>query len=267
MNNEKNRQENKRALKIFIPIIIIAAIVGGFIGVMANVSGAEDIASDISAFLRETAYLIAPYGVVTTVVVGISLSLYFYKSAEKEFLQARETGDPEQELSETALSSLDRKISMGMLTVSIVVIVSFIFFAIVIAYIDRYVDKDGTLLITAMVFFIAGSFGGTKMQQMMVDFEKILSPEKRGSVYDMKFTEKWEDSCDEMEKLMIYKASYKAYKTANISCGAAFFLMVILSFFFDYGPLPAVVVGSVWLTVTVSYCLEAMKLDKNKINE
>ena len=40
---------------------------------------------------------------------------------------------------------------------------------------------------------------------------KELNPEKKGSVYDVKFVDKWEDSCDEAEKILIYKCAYKTY--------------------------------------------------------
>lgn len=267
MNNERNRRENKKALKVFIPIIIVAAVIGGIVGGMASTDGAKDIAANIGDFLRELLYLIAPYGVVVTGVVGVLITWYFYKSAEKEFLHSKELCRTDDEIEEEILASVDRKISLGMLTVSVAMIVSFIFFGAVVAYIDRYLDENGILIVIAIVSFIAGDFLSVKLQQMMIDFEKVLNPEKQGSVYDLKFKEKWEDSCDEMEKLMIYKASYKAYQTANKACVAAFLATVMLSFFFDYGPLPAIVTGSVWLAMTISYCLEAMKLDKEKINE
>ena len=105
------------------------------------------------------------------------------------------------------------------------------------------------------------------IQQMLVDFTKVLYPQKNGSVYDIKFSEKWEDSCDELEKLMIYKAAYKAYKTTNGMCCFGLVAMILLSFFFHYGPLPAMLVGCIWLAHTVSYYLEARRLEKEQINE
>lgn len=267
MNNERNRQENKKALKVFIPIIIVAAVIGGIVGGVASKDGAKDIAANIGDFLAEFIFAIAPYGVIVTVVAGFLVAWLFCKSAEKEFRHERELCAAEDEIKEEALVSMDRKISFGLLAVSVSVIVSFMFFAAVVAYIDRYLDRSWVLFIVVTAVFAAGNFIAIKVQQVMVDFEKILNPEKQGSVYDLKFKEKWEDSCDEMEKLMIYKASYKAYRTANNACVIAFLAMIMLSFFFDYGPLPAMVAGSVWLATTVSYCLEAMKLEKQKINE
>ena len=48
----------------------------------------------------------------------------------------------------------------------------------------------------ALIVFIAGNFLRMKLQQMTVDFQKIMNPEKQGSVYDLRFQKKWEESCD-----------------------------------------------------------------------
>lgn len=45
-----------------------------------------------------------------------------------------------------------------------------------------------------------------------------------------------------------------------------FTALLLFSFFFDYGPLPAMAVGGIWLAATVSYCKEAIRLEKEKIN-
>ena len=42
--------------------------------------------------------------------------------------------------------------------------------------------------------------------------------------------------------------------------------MMMLSFFFDYGPLPAVATGVIWLVTAISYFREAQKLGREKIN-
>ena len=40
--------------------------------------------------------------------------------------------------------------------------------------------------------------------------------------------------------------------------------LLLLGFFFDYGPLPAAAVGVVWLVNTITYCREAIRLEKEK---
>ena len=80
------------------------------------------------------------------------------------------------------------------------------------------------------------------------------------------FQKKWEESCDELEKFTIYRSAYKAYNTGTKVCVIMFTSLLLLSFFFDYGPLPAAAVGVVWLVNTVTYCREAIRLEKEKIN-
>ena len=130
------------------------------------------------------------------------------------------------------------------------------------ADLEYFVSSNHVLMIVTVVVFIVGSLVQTKQQQLMVDLEKEMNPSKTGSVYDSKFRDKWEESCDEMEKMMIYKSAYKAYKSAGLACLFLWVITAILSIAFKTGPLPCIAVSIIWLVMTVSYCREAMRLDK-----
>ena len=91
---------------------------------------------------------------------------------------------------------------------------------------------------------------------------KEMNPSKKGSVYNVKFRDKWEESCDELEKVIIYKSAYKAYKTTALTCIVLWVVTATLSIAFKTGPLPSIAVSIIWLVQTVSYCREAMKLER-----
>lgn len=266
VTNEQHKQENKKALKILVPITIAAGIFGGIIGVLATTQGAQGLAEKFADVLHEFLFIIGPWAVIITSLAGIIGSLFIYKSAQKEY-QENLPSSPDEEIEEAVFAKIEGKISSAILLISVTMILSFMFFAIIVAYMDRYVEGPLWLLLLAFIAFIISMFGEGKIQQMLVDFTKVLYPQKNGSVYDIKFSEKWEDSCDELEKLMIYKAAYKAYKTTNGMCCFGLVAMILLSFFFHYGPLPAMLVGCIWLAHTVSYYLEARRLEKEQINE
>ena len=99
-------------------------------------------------------------------------------------------------------------------------------------------------------------------QQKIVDLTKKLYPEKRGSVYDVKFEKKWFESCDEAERTAIGQAAYHAYKATNMTCLLLWMVLVIGNMLFDFGLMPIAVVTLIWLISTVSYCLHAMKYGK-----
>lgn len=57
-----------------------------------------------------------------------------------------------------------------------------------------------------------------------------MAPEKKTSVYDLKFQKKWMDSCDEAEKILIGKCAYKAFGKTNLTC---VILAAVLALFWD----------------------------------
>ncbi len=262
VTNEQHKQENKKALKMLVPVVIVAAIIGGLIGGFATTNSAQDFAEIFETALGSLMYTFSPWGVIGVSILGIIMSLCLYKSATKLYVNNL-PDSPSEEIEEELFDFVERKLSMGMIVNSVAMVVSFTFFGVVAAYIDGYIlENKLILLVVALVIFIGANFGQAKIQQMFIDFIKVMHPDKKGSTYDFKFSEKWEESCDELEKLMIYKSAYKAYKTTNATCCIALVLMILLSMIFHYGPFPAIIVGCIWLILVMSYSLEAMRLDK-----
>lgn len=259
---EQNKQENKRAMKKLVPITIAVGIVGGIIGGVAVFDSTQNTAEWIKSLLGDFAYTFAPWGVVLVSVLGIAISLYLYKTSTKIY-ENNLPEDPKEEMEEELFDKVERSLSMAMIVNSFTMVMSFTLYGVMIAYFERYfIDDNIVSIVVALVAFIASVLGQAKIQQILTDFIKIMHPDKLGSTYDFKFSEKWEESCDELEKLMIYKSAFKAYKTTNLTCCIALVVMILLSMYFHYGPLPAVIVGVIWLTLTMSYSLEAMRLDK-----
>lgn len=239
MDSSKNKQENKKALKVFIPLIIVCGLIGGVIGFFSGSDSVQGVAGSIAEFAGKFIYMISPYCLIITVVVGMAAALHFYRGAKSDFTAwqaaAMSGGDDEEDMDEEVLESIDKKLSRAMLATGVSSIVAFMFFAVEIAYINRYLDENWILYIVVLIAFIGENFGGLRLQQLIVDFEKVLNPEKKGSIYDVKFHKKWTESCDEMEMLLIYKAAYKSYCVTNKACVLAFTVLMVLSFIFSYG--------------------------------
>ena len=149
-----------------------------------------------------------------------------------------------------------------MFILSVIMIVQMLFFGIMMADLENIADYSFAIAMVATGVFVVGNLAQLKQQQLMVDLEKEMNPSKRGSVYDAKFRDKWEESCDELEKIIIYKSAYKAYKTTALTCVILWIVTATLSIAFKTGPLPSVAVTVIWLVQTVSYCREAMKLER-----
>lgn len=264
MNNEKNKIENRKALKVYIPFLIVMAVVGGIIGLFSTTDAAQRWTVYIEDAFNNAVYVISPWAVVGFTAAGMIIAAIYYKRGRE--LYNKSLGEQDDDVLDEMFRKVDINISKVMMAINVCEILSMIFFAATIAYIEDYIKDNKKIYIMVLVVFVAGNFIRVKMQQMAVDFVKIMNPEKNGSVYDLSFQKKWEDSCDEFEMFTRYKAAYKAYRTSTLTCLAMFTILLILNFFFEYGPLPNMAVGVIWLVSTVGYCREAMKIDKEKIN-
>ena len=266
MNSDRNKKENRKALKIFIPIIICCGLIGGLIGYFSTTETVVDTAGQLSRFIEKVIYASTPYAIIIIVLIGIAASLAYYKSGARDAEASKNESESDEDAGYELYTVADEKLSKGMMVIGISEILSLLFFSVMIAYIEDYINEKFYIYMVTIAVFVIGTFVRLKIQQSLVDFQKMMNPEKRGSVFDFNFQKKWEESCDELEKLVIYKSAYKAYKTAMFACGSVFIIMMLCSFVFGYGPLPAISVGIIWLIIVISYYREAMRLGKDKIN-
>lgn len=102
------------------------------------------------------------------------------------------------------------------------------------------------------------------IQKLILDIEKKLNPEKQGNVLDFNFQKVWMNSCDEAEKLIVYKAGYKAFLNTNITCIILCMVAFVVTLLFKPDVLALVFVCIIWFANNLSYMLKAAKLEKRK---
>ena len=125
--------------------------------------------------------------------------------------------------------------------------------------IQSYIKAN--LFIVGFILCIASSI---LIQNKIINLEKEINPLLKGSVYDVKFSKKWLDSCDEAIKLGIYKSAFKAYTTVTNTCLILWVICIIGYGLWDFGVVPMVMVTIIWLVQTISYCIESIKSSKVK---
>lgn len=268
MENEKNesiKKENRKALKIYIPILLICTVLGGVVGFFTSTGDVQHLGTKLGSWLGEFFYQISPYCLIVAEAISIAASLYFYLSARKAANQYH--GEEEEDEEEALYEQADIKTSKSMIAANIGLILNFLFFGISFSQIDRNCEERLALFMISIAVFMLSAFAEVWLNQLQVDLTKRLNPKMKGSVYDMKFHKKWEESCDEAEKLTIYKAAYKAFQMLNKMCSTLWLLLILGSMVFHYGALPVVVVTLIWLTVILTYYREGMRLEHGKINE
>ena len=100
-------------------------------------------------------------------------------------------------------------------------------------------------------------------QARYVKLLQKVHPEKKGDIASKDFHKQWLESCDEAEKEAVYQSSYSTYIFSGKLIGILLVVTMIAHLFFNTGVFAIVVVGVIYLCITVKYCVSCVKL-KNK---
>lgn len=249
------RQDNNKAGAKFAVILAISLIVGVISGMMVcllKYSFGEMAAEGIQKLI----VLSSGYCSLILNVVLTLIAMCLYKQARKMYANWEEDDDEQ-------IDRIEKKLSFATLFTSLNMIQGYFFFAVGAGRNAGLEDAGQTIIfVVNMAALILTVVLTTLSQKLIIDFEREMNPEKRGSVYDMDFLKKWEASCDEAEKMAIYKAGYKSYKATHMCCLGLWLFCVLAGFIWDIGILPVAMVTVIWLVSVVSYYINCMKKSK-----
>ena len=254
---KENKTENKKAAKLFIIVMAASTVVGGIFGffsmdIMEFLKSRNVTADTVSTEAIRILAIAAPYAIWILGMICFFYAAIALKKGKKEFA---ENGFDNEDI----LEKIDKRLNMGVfLTGSLLLVDYFLFSAHTLAIVK---DVRGIFIefLISIVGFIVSIVLSIVLQQKIVDFVKEMNPEKRGSIYDMKFQNKWMDTCDEAEQLIIYRVSYRAYKKVNSLCMWLFILLFFISVVFKTGLFSIAVVLGILFYSNVVYMLEAAK--------
>ncbi len=246
--NDHVKRDNRRALPKYLLTILLYGLLGGVLGFFTGVAGAAGVAETVRQALDRLLAVCAPWGIVASAVILLGAGWYLYAAAKRRFT----AWDGEDE---DTMDDVERQLSWALLLTGLMIVLDFFFFAASIIY-ERFLQD--------LILFLASVAVLVVLQQKIVDLERRINPEKRGSVYDMKFQKTWMDSCDEAERAQIGQACYTAYRMGNKVCVFLWVALLILNFVFDFGLLPIAAVLVVWGVMQTAYALECIRLSKRK---
>ncbi len=263
MKNDEIRSANRKALPKFLLFAVVCAIIGGVIGYYSGHGAANGGMDQLVGMMKDAGSFfgthIAPWLMLALVVIMPAVCVPIYRSARK--LAA--AWDGEDEDTSDAVDVVIWLTSAAMIL---------FFFLIAASYSGGFAtfdSKDSTIIFSiGVAAFFAIMVEAIIIQQKCVDTAKQTNPEKKASVYDMRFQKKWLEECDEAEKIMIGKCAFKAYSTTNMVCAVLAIVLAVSALVFDIGFLPSLVVCLVWIVNLSVYCREAMRYSKagNKIS-
>ncbi len=198
-SKERIEAEDKKSLKKFRLIIIGGFIIGILIGVSSALIDDVSLPMDeiIESMKNVMIYVIPGFTALISIII---FAICIYRLRRMEQLYQDWDG-------------------VNAITTIILIVILFLYGAEFYFFnrTDSFVSSF-VLLAAATIVFMASLFVGIMIQKKAINLTKLLNPEKRGSVYDLNFNKKWEDSSDEREMSARYRAGYQAYKATQITC-------------------------------------------------
>lgn len=252
---KKNNLEDKRAAGRFFSILLastlLGGVIGGFMGGLAMSLYSEGVSfTQFWNGLQNQIADMAVYGLVGGDVILLAVSCCLYLDAKKKF----RLWDGEDE---ERIEAIEKRLTLSMMFSNILSICSVIFFGLSIY---NYVEDEKHLfsLYGLVLFFVAATGFLVALQRLTINLEKEINPEKKGSALDFNFRKKWVESCDEAERTKLYKCGYRAFNAANKACTFLSAILIVTGTLFEISQLPLIIVGFIWITLVVSYCLESL---------
>ena len=157
----------------------------------------------------------------------------------------------------------DRTLSWGMVWTSAAQLLGFLLFGITASLLPLGYIRAESMLLPA-VGMIALMFAVIAVQRRIVDLTRRINPEKQGSVYDLKFRQKWLASCDEAERQRIGQAAYTSYTVTSYSCLFVWVVLVVLNILVPIGPLPIIAVFIPWALGQFTYLGQCIRMETPK---
>lgn len=258
MENKKMTKADKKIMIKFVGIMVVSLVLGYLLGMLSNWLGASEGISDTLKHIAALMQQATPILFVLVNVVILTAAFIVYIGVKKK----ADAWDGEDE---ELIARIEDRLNVPVLLSSILMVLNFFFFSAMVEimeHTDYGQEHETGLFVVLMVTFILGWVFAIIIQKQVIDLEKKLNPEKRGNIFDTQFLKEWEASCDEAQRLIIYKAAYAAYKAVNTACMALWLVTLIAGLELKTGLMPVFCVTVVWLASVITYSVTAAKLER-----
>lgn len=263
---EEIRKEDNNKVGLFAVILVISGFAGGVLGAI-GIGLVDSMTKSGLTFVefwnqlqRDFAVPASFLLIILDVIFIIISFLYLHKA--KKLWKSDMDEDEKYEV-------VDRKLSLSIVISNVTYYVNFAFFGFAFYAAMSFVEgvSENWLHIYMrtidLVVFVATLFINLAIQRACVNLTKLMNPEKKGSIYDMKFDKVWYQSCDEAERMQIGLASYKAFQAVNNTLIVLMVIFVLGAMFLEIGILPIIVITVIALVNNITYGVASIKLGSN----
>lgn len=235
--------------------LLFGAVIGGIIGYMFGNSDSAVVEETANYLLDMTVKAYRPVMMILTLCMLLLNLLSFFK-LRSCVLQAEVCQDEEKS------DLLDDKIDL-ISTLSLSgngVFYIFLFFNYVLSYI-RGDQAD----IINVLFFIVPILMYPIFYILIVNLLKRHDPSKKGVPGSRRFQKDWMESCDEAEKMRIFRISYQTNIASCYIISIGFCATAILALLFPVGVFALFITALMWLAQTIINGYYNIKSQKEKM--
>ena len=269
--NEKKRldeikKEDSKNKPIFFIILVLLMFLGGVGGYFVS-SQEVLILSLLELFgtYSQIGSIASTLCMLITCIISISAGWIIYGSAKKMWKDEASRDDNWEKI--------EKKLSIASIINSVGLILGFFFYGCsVYGFRDNATSTiPGAEFVSvifrmsffcAMLLIILNSFLSFHQLRKIVELEKIMNPEKKGSLYDFGFKKKWYKSFDEAEMRQAGIAAYKALLIVNLTCMITFVVLLFIGMIARITVFPHIAVTIIWITQNVAFGVESIKVSK-----
>ena len=257
--NEKKVRRKKEDLKylIIMLVMVTASAGGGYIAgrIMGKIKTFPEFTND---FFMKLSIIMS----VIFLAINIMLLIVAVVCLSKARKQFKQWDGEDEDLAD----KIERIVFIPICLSSIFTIINMFLFAVCINLdINTEMSKgaEKAFMFANIIIFIVSCIITVGTQKKCVDIVKDMNPEKKGSIFDMHFSKKWADSCDEAEMFYVYKASATAFKVMSTLCMVLWIICVIADLFFEIGIVPVTMVTIIWVAGAAAYQIGVCRAEKS----
>ena len=270
MNEEKRlneiKKEDSKNRPIFFIILVLLMFLGGVCGFL--VSYKDQWLISVFNFLgtySQIGSIISTVCLFLASAISITVGWIIYAGAKKMWKDEASRDDNWEKI--------ERKLSIASIVNSAGLIVSFFFYGCAVYDVRDNISATipgaefikvlyGISFICAIVLVMIFAFLSFYQLKKIVELEKIMNPEKKGSLYDFGFKKKWYKSFDEAEMRQAGIAAYKALLIVNLTCMITFVVLIFIGMVVKITVFPHLAVSVIWVTQNIAVGVESIKSNK-----
>lgn len=254
-SKSNNKKKSKLSIAIKFIVLLIVSLVVGYGAATIVLDDKYDIPAmfeSVFNWISANAFLFANvmWLLILGAIILVIVSKKKYKLLENEV---------DEEMQDEMRDKIDFILSITLNLISVFTIFNFVLFGIAFCGF-----KESDYFIKHLILFALGFVAIMIIQNIAINIMKKLNPEKKGNILDTKFHEDWYESCDEMEREQIGKASYSSMQKTSGIIVTMLVITIFLSIVTSISIWTPICIGIIWLVQNQSYLNVCYKLSKKK---